>query len=209
MNRTQREIEFPNRISTIILLSLRDVIGDNGMNAVLNTGNLAHLIEAALGVDFGPGLSFREVGDLFDALESIYGVRTAEKYAREAGQRGFKYWIQGFGGAMSMADIVLRFLPLFFRARLGVQIFTEIFNRYTALNVSVDENHENYFLTIEPGGFCCGRNTDIPACDYVVGLLDEVLFWISRGHRFRIEETSCMACGDPICTFNIIKQVMD
>jgi len=206
---TQSEYDFPNRISRIILLSMRDVIGENGMSAVLNTGRLAHWIDVDPPVDFDAGLTFVEVGDLFEALEGIYGVQGGLKLARQAGHESFKYWIKGFGSAIGLADFVLRFFPLSLRARIGIEVLAEIFNRYTGFLVGLGEGRERYFFTIESGGFCWGRQTDAPACSYVVGLIEEVLFWISRGQRFNVEEISCIACGDPLCTFSVDKQVLE
>ncbi len=205
---TQREYDFPNRISRIILLSMRDVIGENGMSAVLNTGRLAHWIGVDPPADFDAGLTFREVGNLFEALEGIYGVRGGLKFARQAGHEGFKYWIKGFGGAIGLADFVLRVFPLSLRARIGIEVLADIFNRYTGLRVGLGESSERYFFAMESGGFCQGRQTDTPACSYVVGLIEELLFWISRGRRYNVEETSCIACGDPICTFSVDKQAL-
>ena len=202
---TQREYDFPNRISRIILVSLRDVLGENGMSSVLNTGRLAHWINVDPPVDFEAGLTFREVGDLFEALEGIYGVRGGEKHARQAGHESFKYWIKGFGSAVGLADFTLRFFPLGMRIRLGIETLAGIFNHYTALQVALGESNDVYFFTIEPAGFCWGRQTEKPACGFIVGLLEEVLFWLGRGRLFDVEETSCIACGDPICTFNIRK----
>lgn len=201
--------DFPNRISRIILLSIRDVIGESGMSAVLNTGRLAHWIGVETPSDFEAGLTFREVGGLFDALEAMYGVSGGDRFARQAGHESFKYWIKGFGSTIGVADFTLRFIPLPLRTRIGIEVLAGIFSRYTGMQVGLDEGSERYFFTIESGGFCQGRHTDMPACGYVVGLLEEVLWWINRGHHLTVEETSCMACGDPICTFNVDKHVSD
>ena len=206
---SQREYDFPNRISRIILISVREVIGENSMSAVLNTGRLAHWIGVDPPADFGAGLTFREVGDLFEALEAIYGVRSGINLARQAGHESFKYWIKGFGSIIGLADFILRVFPLTLRVRIGIEVLAEILNRYTGLHAGLGESNESFFLTLEPAGFCWGSQTDTPACSYFIGLLEEVLFWISRGRRFNVEETSCIACGDPICTFSVDKQVIE
>ena len=206
---SQREYDFPNRISRYILLPVQEVIGESSMSTVLNTGSLTHWIGVDPPADFDAGLTFREVGDLFEALEAIYGVTGGLRLARQAGHESFKYWIKGFGSVIGLADFVLRIIPLTLRARIGIEVLAEILNRYTGLHASLGESNERFFLTLEPGGFCWGRQTDTPACSYFVGLLEEVLYWISRGRRFNVEETTCIACGDPICTFSVDKQVTE
>jgi predicted hydrocarbon binding protein len=39
-----------------------------------------------------------------------------------------------------------------------------------------------------------------------VGLLQESLYWLSGGKIFNVEETECIARGDPACTILIEKQ---
>jgi predicted hydrocarbon binding protein len=179
------------------------------MNAVLNTGSLSHLINVEPPADFDAGLTFREVGDLFEALEAIYGIRNGKRLAKQAGHESFKYWIKGFGGVIGLADFVLRIFPRTLRARMGIEVLAETLNRYTGLHASLEESTEKFFLALQPGGFCWGRQTDTPACSYFVGLLEEVLLWISRGQRYYVEETTCIACGDSSCTFSVNKQVLE
>ncbi|MCU0519420.1 MAG: hypothetical protein MUF84_01825 [Anaerolineae bacterium] len=200
-----RPASFPNKISRILLLAVRDVLGPNGSTAVLTTAKLPHYATALPVADFQPGLTFVEVGRLFEALESVYGVQASDRLAKQAGRESFRYWIEGFGGLVGFADVLLRFLPLSARARIGVEVVAEIFNRYTDQSVALGESRERYLFTLETCGFCTGRRAEIPACGYVHGTLDELLFWISRGRRFAIEETACIALGDPVCTFSIDK----
>jgi predicted hydrocarbon binding protein len=200
---------FPNRISRILLLATGDVLGPNGSSAVLTTARLSHLIGNYPPADFESGLSFVEVGRLFEAIEGIYGVTAGQRLLRQAGRESFKYWMEGFGGAIGVADVALRVLPHALRARIGIEVLAEIFNRYSGQQVILGEGSDSYFFTLEVCGFCAGRHTDAPACSFPIGILEESLFWVSRGRRFVIEETTCMACGDPVCTLFIDKVPLD
>jgi hypothetical protein len=186
---------------------MQEIIGDNGMSAVLNTGRLGHWIGVVPPVDFETGLTFREVGNFFEALEAIYGVRNGTRLARQAGNGSFKHWIKGFGSIIGVADFILSIFPITLRARIGIEVLAEILSRYANLQVNIQESRDDFILTMEPAGFCWGRHTEAPACSYFVGLLEEVLFWISRGRRFNVEEVACIACGDTVCRFNVDKQV--
>lgn len=201
----QREACFPNRISRILLLAIADVLGENGSSAVLTTARLSHYIDYCPPPDFERGMTFKEMGRLFEAIESIYGVRGGRQMVREAGRESFKYWIEGFGGVIGFADVALRILPLSMRARIGIEVLAEIFNRYSDQRVTLGEGSDSYFFVLESPGFCTGRHTEDPACYFPIGVLEESLFWVSRGRRFTVEETTCMACGDPVCTFYIGK----
>ncbi len=201
----QRERAFPNKISRILVRAVRDTLGENASEAVLTTARLSHLIGDLPPANFDPGLSFTEVGRLFEAVEGIYGVSGGRRLARQAGRSSFKYWVEGLGGVMGFADVVFRVLPLSLRARIGIEVLAEIFNRYSEQRVTLGEGTESYFFVLESCGFCHGRRTDEPSCDFPIGVLEETLFWVSLGRTFTIQETTCIACGDPVCTFYIDK----
>lgn len=197
---------FPNKISRILLRAVQDVIGEGGYEAVLSTARLPELIETLPPEDFKPGLTYREIGRLFEAMESIYGVSGGRRFVRQAGQASFRYWMEGFGGILGLADVVFRIMPIKLRLKIAVEVVAEIMNRYSGQHLVLGEGSDGYFVVLERCGFCEGRRTEVPICAFPVGLLDETLFWVSRGHRFSVEETSCIACGDPVCTIFIDRE---
>ncbi len=192
-------LRFPNRISRIVLLAVEDVLGANSGRAVLTMARLSHLIDAYPTPDFGPGLAFTEIGRLFDAVEGLHGVKVGRQLMRQAGRESFGYWIEGFGGVVGFADVALRLLPLSLRVRIGMEVLAEIFNRYSDQRVILDEEHDTFFFILERCGFCTGRQAETPACAFVLGVLEATLFWISRGRRYAVEETACIASGSPAC----------
>ncbi len=200
---------FPNRISRILLLASADVLGANGHSAVLTTARLPHLIGNYPPPDFEKGLTFAEVGRLSQAIEDIYGVSGGQRLLRQAGRESFKYWMEGFGGAISVADVALRLLPPVLRVRIGIEVLAEIFNRYSGQQVTLGEGRDSFFFTLEACGFCSERHSDEPSCSFPVGILEESLFWVSRGRHFVVEETTCIACGDPVCTLCIDRIPLD
>lgn len=197
---------FPNRISRILLRAVQDVIGEHGSQAVLTTARLPELIEGLPPADFEPGLTYAEVGRLFEAIGSIYGESGGRRLVRQAGQASFRYWIEDFGSIVGLADVVFRILPLKLRVKIGIEVVAEISNRYSGQRVVLGESRDSYFVVLERCGFCEGQRADAPICAFPVGLLEETLFWVSRGNRFSVEETSCVACGDPVCTICIGKE---
>jgi predicted hydrocarbon binding protein len=207
--RTHQGNVFPNKISRILLRAVQDVIGENGSQAVFTTARLTELIDDLPPADFEPGLTYAEVGRLFEAIESIYGVSGGRQLARQAGQTSFRYWIEGFGSIVGLADVIFRVLPLKMRVKIGIEVVAEIFNRYSGQRVVLGEGSDSYFFVLERCGFCEGRRADAPICAFPVGLLEETIFWVSRGNRFSVEETSCIACGDPVCTICVGKELQE
>jgi len=200
---------FPNKISRILLMAMREVMGKNGISAVLHTAHLQHLVDYLPPPNFDPGLTFSEVGQLFQATEGIYGVRGGRRVGRQIGHVCFKYGIDGFGGVIGFADFALRFLPISLRVHVGLEILAEIFNRYSDQKIVLDENGDSYLFIMERSGFCWNRHANTPTCSLMVGLLEETLYWVSRGTRFWVEETECIACGHLACTIQISKNILN
>ena len=66
---------WPNKMGRMMLLSLEDVMGKNGVNAVLNLAKLRHRINNYPPNNLDLGWSFDEMGALNQALEDMYGPR--------------------------------------------------------------------------------------------------------------------------------------
>ncbi len=185
---------------------MREVMGENGLNAVLNTAGMRYLIGNFPPANFEPGLTFDEVGQIVTAVEGIYGRRGGQRLLRRSGQASFKYGVEGFGGIIGIADFALRFLPVTLRIRLGLEVLAEILNRYSDQHVTLGENEQHYFFAVEQCGVCWGIAAEQPICYSMVGTLEEILYWVSRGRRFEVEEIACIARGDAKCTFRVSKQ---
>jgi hypothetical protein len=206
---TNQAYHFPNRISRILLMAMYETLGKNGASAVLNTARLQHLIDNFPLPNFEPGLTFEEAGRLFQALEGIYGVRGGRRLSQQIGHICFKYGMDGLGGVAGVADFALRFLPISLRVHLGLEVLAEILNRYADQQIVLGEDAQYYFFVMERSGLCWNRHTESPACALMVGLLEESLYWVTRGQHFWVEETTCLACGDPVCTMQISKATLD
>jgi hypothetical protein len=69
----ERRYYWPNKLGRIVLLSLDDVMGRKGLNAVLNLAKLRHLINNYPINNLDLGWSFEEMASLCQALEDMHG----------------------------------------------------------------------------------------------------------------------------------------
>ena len=144
-------------------------------------------------------MTFEESGRLFEALEGMLGSALVDVLARQSGHICFRFGIEGFGAVIGFMDFVLRILPITLRARIGLEVLAEILNRYSDQSVILRENDNNYFLEITRCGVCWGRYTAEPICFLIIGIVEEILYWVSRGRRFGVEEIRCIAQGESSC----------
>lgn len=200
---------FPNKMGRIVLLALEEVMGRNGVNAVLNLARLQHRIENYPPNDFTKAFSFDELGQLLQALDEMYGPRGGRGLARRAGQACFKFGITDFGPMLGVADVIFRVLPLGMKLKVGFEILAQTLNKFTDQQVRLEEDEQYFHWVMDRCGTCWGRKSDSPCCHIAVGILEEGLYWISGGKSFYVEEVSCIAAGEPTCTILIGKRPLD
>jgi predicted hydrocarbon binding protein len=73
----------------------------------------------------------------------------------------------------------------------------------------VEENKEHIYWHIERCPVCWERHTEQPVCHLAVGILQESLYWVSGGKYYQVQETHCIAKGDPACTIVVDKQPVE
>jgi predicted hydrocarbon binding protein len=203
--KTSNEFYYPNKMGRIILLAMEEILGRNGINAVLNHKNLQTWINNYPPNNLDLAFPFSDLSQIQIGLEEIYGPRGGQGLSLRIGQASFKYGLREFGPMLGITDMAFRLLPLPTKMSSGADIFANTFNKFTDQRVRVEDTEDQIFWHIERCPVCWERETDRPCCNLAVGILQEALYWISGGKFFNIEETACIAQGDPTCTIIIDK----
>ena len=196
---------YPNKMGRIILLAMEEILGRNGIHAVLNHTKLHRWINNYPPNNLDLSFPFSDLSRMQVGLEEIYGPRGGQGLALRIGQASFKYGLREFGPMLGITDMAFRLLPLPTKLSTGAEIFAETFNKFTDQKVRIEDTEEKIFWHIERCPVCWQRNTKRPSCNLAVGILQEALYWISGGKFFNVEETACIAQGDPACTIVIEK----
>lgn len=194
---------YPNRMGRMILLAMEEVIGRNGINAILNLAELPEYINKIPPHNQDLAIPFETVSRLQNSLESIYGPRGGRGIALRTGRACFKYGLREFGPELGLTDLAFRLLPLTTKLKTGSEALEGLFNHFTDQRVRLEWDNAHIHWIIERCPLCWKRHTDDVACHLAVGLLQESLYWISGGKIFMIEETQCVARGDKTCTIVI------
>ena len=203
------EYHFPNKMGRIVIQSLEESMGRTALNAVLNLARMQERIENYPPNNFDKEFSFEELGRLFQALDEMYGPRSGHGLARRAGRACFVLGVKDFGPMLGIADLALRVLPLGMKLKVGLEVLSETFNKYTDHLVVVGEDDEYFHWTMTRCGTCWGRHSESPCCQLSVGILEEGLYWVSGGKNFYVEEVTCIAVGDEACTIQVAKRPLE
>ncbi len=194
---------YPNRMGRIILLSMEEVMGRNGVNALLKLASLPSLIENYPSDTAEPAFAFSTVSTLTEMLEQAYGPHGGRGLALRIGRACFNYGVRQYSTQLGLTQMAFRLLPLPSKLHAGASAFAELFNNFTDQRVRVEEEDGSILWHIERCPLCWERKAHDPVCHLAVGLLQEALYWLSGGKVFNVEEKTCIAAGDQTCTIVI------
>lgn len=200
------EYNYANKIARISIKALEDVMGKNGINAVLNLAHLSHLIDNYPPDNLEREFNFADFSALNLALEEMYGPRGGRGLALRAGRAAFADALRNFGALAGVGDLAFKVLPLQAKLRIGIPAMAKIFSQISDQYSTVHEEADVFVYTIHLCPVCWGRpRSDKPVCFIATGLLQEGLKWVSGGNEFRVNESKCVAMGDSTCEFVIQK----
>lgn len=196
---------YPPKMGRIIFLGMEEVIGKSGVEAILRLALLDELAKDYPSVSTRQDFSFETISLLQQTLEEKFGPRGGRGLALRAGRACFKYGLKEYGSMLGITEMAFRLLPLSTKLHTGAKTFADLFNKHTGQIVRVEETGEKILWHIERCPLCWERHEEEPVCHLAVGLLQEALYWLSGGKVFNVEETACIAKGDPACTITIDK----
>ncbi len=200
------EYNYANKIALITLKALEEVMGKNGLNAILNLAHLPHQIDNYPPDNLEREFNFADFSALNLALEEMYGPRGGRGLALRAGRAAFADALRNFGALAGAGDLAFKVLPLQAKMRIGIPAMARIFTQISDQLTTVEEKENEFIYTIHRCPVCWGRSgADKPVCFVAVGLLQEGLKWVSGGNEFRVNESKCFAVGDEVCEFVIQK----
>ena len=194
---------YPNRMGRIILLSMEEVMGKNGVNAILKLASLSTLMEAYPSDNNELAFPFNTLSSITDTLEQSYGPHGGRGLALRVGRACFNYGVRQYGTQLGLTEMAFRLLPLPMKVSAGAKVFAELFNNFTDQRVRVEEDDGKLLWHIDRCPLCWERKAQDPVCHLAVGLLQEALYWLSGGKVFNVEEQTCIAAGDITCTIVI------
>jgi predicted hydrocarbon binding protein len=196
-----------NKFARIALQAYEEIVGKNGLNAILNLAGLSNLIENYPPDNQERQFDFADYAAIHVGLEELYGPRGGRGLALRAGRTTFNVALKGYGALAGFSDLAFKGLPLQTRIRIGLPAAARIFSQVSDQLTSVEETQGTYIWTVHRCPTCWSRTgADKPVCNNTNGLLQALLTWVSSGSEFRVNESRCCAMGDTVCEFIIQKE---
>ena len=208
--RKQAGYYYPNKFARITIEAMEEVMGENGLKAILNLAGLQHLIGNYPLDNLEKEFDFADYTALNMALEDMYGPRGGRGLALRAGRATFAQGLRAFGALAGVGDLAFKVLPLNAKLKIGVPAMANIFSQFSDQISNVyEEGNDRIIYTLERCPMCWDRKSDDRAVCFVgQGLLQEGLRWVSGGHEFKVDMDTCIAKGDEMGKYIIYKETI-
>jgi predicted hydrocarbon binding protein len=184
------------------LVSAQEVMGENGLNAVLNSVGLSRFVGNFPPNNTEPGIKTVEYAKLNEAIEAFYG-RGGKGMLRRIGKASFQYGVREQGAIMGVAGTALKLMPQKQRIKFVLNAMVNALKKTNdQVNAWVEEDGNKIAYCESTCAICLGRHSTEPICHLYVGSVGEAVRWVTD-QEFNIIETHCIAKGDKYCRFEI------
>jgi predicted hydrocarbon binding protein len=188
-------------------VTIEDVMGSNGVAAVLRLAKLAHLIGNYPADTLDREFSFQDFAAVNQAIEEMYGAQGAKGLCFRAGGVTVKYAIEDGALFADLRHPAFELLAPGAKVKVGLNILATTFGELSDQIARAQEDGDNLIFAVEQCPECWGRASESPICYGTAGMLHEALHWLSDSRRFTVDEIACIARGDESCTFVIVTRV--
>lgn len=192
---------YPNKLARIYLIAIEDVMGGNGLAAVLNLAKLGHVIGNYPPDNVDREFSFNDFAAINQTIEDIYGHRGAKGLCLRAGKATFNYALQDAELLPGLSDLESEVLSPEAKAEAVLKAMAGSFTTLSDQPTHLEDDGDHLLFVIDNCPICWERTSDVPVCYMAAGMLEAGLHWAAAGESFGVEETQCIAKGDETCTF--------
>jgi len=184
------------------LMSAQEVMGDNGLNAVLRTSGLERFIGNFPPNNLEPSIQASQYARLNQAIEDFYG-RAGKGMLRRIGKASFQYGVREQAALLGVAGVALKLLPEKQRIKFILNGMVDALKKSNPqVHAWVDESSERLAYVESTCAICHSRRSEMPICYLYAGSIGEAVKW-ATGKEHNVTETHCLAKGDPYCRFEI------
>lgn len=189
------EYYYPNVWGRSILTAAEEILGAQGVNALLNLAQLPQYIGNYPPDNIKKEFPFEHVAAIQEALRDMYGTKGARVFATKGGEQTFNHSLEKYDKVQRAAQAAMAVGSLRVRLKAGLLFFAKFFNTVSDQVVRVEEDETHWKWVIERCPMCHGKTSNEPICHLAVGVLNAASNWATGGESLRIKATECIAQG--------------
>lgn len=181
-----------NLVVRITLDASEEVLGENGLKAVLKFGGISHLLENKPDYTFTKDFTDEELTAITSSFINIIGLDGARSLLRAVGRSLGRKSIE-LGVFDSMKD-----LPSEERLFKAIELSSMATGRGKVTREGDTIVYDNPQCTT-----CAGVTYDHPICNLNTGFIDSLVGWAGIKEK-RTVETACIGMGGASCRFEVL-----
>jgi len=200
---------YVNALLFQTMQGIEEVLGQNGLNAVLKSSGMDRYVNNPPPNDLEFGVQAKEFARLNAAIEEFTG-RAGKGMLQRIGRSGFRWGVKEQSSVMGLAGIALKALPQRLRMRavlLGLRKGLMDTVPYGLIDVRDEDG--TFIFTDYACVICHTRQGEKPICHMYLGTLSEAMAYATGKdfRQFEVVETHCRSLGDGYCRFEIKEKV--
>jgi predicted hydrocarbon binding protein len=192
MEEKMAEKTVANVVVRVTLDSTEEIIGANGMKALMNYAGMGHLIDNL--PDYSPdkGFTDEDLRSIDRAFIEVLGMSGAVAVYRMVGKAAGRWPIK-----LGILD-PFKDLPTDERLLKAIELIPAFTGRG-----EVTTEGDTIVYTNPLCAFCEGNPSTRPICSFQSGLMDVFIQWCGVTNMHAVE-TQCKAMGAPACRYEIL-----
>ncbi len=194
----------------ILFMAIEEVMGADGMKAVLRGAKLERYIGNYPVKSLELGVRFSEYGGAEQAVEDFYGPRGARAMLLRVGRATFNYAMKEQSAVLGLAGQALKVMPL--PAAAKTKLLLDQMAAATSKTVNqparVEEDDQALYWVVSQ--CMCGHRPRhaSPCCHVTLGGLVEAMKWLTD-KQYAVQEVDCINLGANECRFRIPKKPVE
>ena len=200
--------ELPNAALRLLFLSIEELMGKDGMKAVLNGARMSYYIDNYPPSNLDYGVSFSQYGKVEQAVEDFYGPRGARAMLVRVGRGTFQYGMKEQSAVLGLAGQALKSMPFIStqaKMKLLLQQMVAAANKTVNQPARLEEGADSFTIVIDQCMCEYRPRHQLPCCYVTVGAFSEAMKWLTE-KQFEIKEITCLNLGADACRYRIPKQ---
>ncbi|MBI9051582.1 MAG: hypothetical protein JEZ00_19315 [Anaerolineaceae bacterium] len=198
---------YSSRYTLEILNVINSLVGEKGAAALLRAAGLLDALPPKLNNKHENTIPYIYLANLFRTLDIIYGSRGARSIAYQAGKLSFE---PAFGKLKIITETKAKLENQFRGAeKLETALCTlaEISAQSSDQHITLADYTDHFRFTVGNCPICSvPLQNELPVCYFTVGFIRGGLQNLLGVNDYPVQETECIASGDPACVFTIRKK---
>jgi hypothetical protein len=159
------------------LTSMQEVMGENGLNAVLKSCGLDRFAGNFPPNNLEPSIKASQYAQLNQAIEDFYG-RGGKGILRRIGKASFQYGVREQAALLGVAGVALKLMPQRERIKFILNGMANALKKSNPeVNAWLDESGDRLAYVESTCAICNGRRSETPVCHLYVGSVTEAVQW--------------------------------